>query len=233
MPARPSSSPKVARMKSELAAKPIRSELPWPEAGAEGAAGAEGPQGLHGLLGVDDAVLDAGAAERVLAHRVEPGLDTRLDVRLEAGHADGADRGHQQTEDDPAGPLGGDVQHDDEHSEEQQRRTEVGLEDQDEDRHHPDDEDRAEVAAARQVQAHEAAAGQGEGVALHHQVAGEEDREDDLRELTGLDGEAGDLDPDLGAVDVGAEARARAAGAAGPARRPWRCTCSAAGRGGP
>ena len=174
------------------------------EAGAEGAAGAEGPQRLHGLLGVAGHLR---LAERVLLHRVEPGLDALLDVRFEAGHADGAGRGHQQTEDDPAGPLGGDVQHDDEHSEEQQRGAEVGLEDQDQDRDEPDDQDRAEVAAARQVQAHEAAAGEGERVPLHHQVAGEEDRQHDLRELTGLDGaEAGDADPDLGAVDVGAEA---------------------------
>ena len=50
------------------------------------------------------------------------------------------------------------------------------------------DQDRAEVAAARQVQAHEAAAGQREGVPLDHQVAGEEDRDDDLGELAGLDG---------------------------------------------
>ena len=200
-PARPSSSPTVARMKSELAAKPIRSEWPWPEAGAERAAGAEGAQGLRGLLGGPGAVRLS-----VLAQRVQPGLHTLLDVRLEGGHADRAGRGHQQTEDDPAGPLGGDVQHDHEQAEEQQRGAEVGLEDQDAGSTRPDHEDRAEVAAAGQVQAHEAAAGEGERVALDHQVAGEEDREDDLRELAGLDGEAGRPDPDLGAVDVRAEA---------------------------
>ncbi len=109
-----------------------------------------------------------------------------------------ADR-HQQAEQDPAGPLGGDVEHHHEQAEEQEGRAQVVLEDQDQQAEQPDHDDRAEVAAARQVQAHEPAAGQRQGVPLDHQVAGEEHRQDDLGELAGLDGEAAHPDPDLGA----------------------------------
>jgi hypothetical protein len=129
-------------------------------------------------------------------------------VVLEGGDEDRAAGAQQHAEDDPAGALGGHVQHDHEEAEEEQRGAQVGLEDQDQQADGPDDEDRAQVAAAGQVEPHEAAAGQREGVPLDHQVAGEEDGDDDLRELTGLEGaDARDGDPDLGAVDAREEDR--------------------------
>ena len=88
---------------------------------------------------------------------------------------------------DPGQPLGGQVEHRDEQTEEEQRRAEVALEDEDGDRRGPHDEDRAEVPRPGQVQAEDLGAGQRERVAVRHQVAGEEDRERDLGELGGLE----------------------------------------------
>ena len=56
-------------------------------------------------------------------------------------------------------PPGGDVEHRDEQAEEQQRGAEVLLEDQDADADQPGHQDRAEVAAARHVDAEHPACG--------------------------------------------------------------------------
>ena len=77
-------------------------------------------------------------------------------------------------------------------------------------------QDRAQVAAAGQLDAGDAAAGQRQHVALVDQVGGEEDDQADLGELTGLDGEAGHPDPDLGAVDLRQRRRQHAGSASSP-----------------
>ena len=53
-------------------------------------------------------------------------------------------------------------------------------------------EQRTEVAPARQVDAEDAAAGEGQHVALGDQIGRREDRQQDLGELARLDREAGD-----------------------------------------
>lgn len=166
---------------------------PAAQPGAEQPAGAQPEQRLRHLV--------SGAV--VVGERVQPGVHAGLHV-AEGLVGDGGAAGEQhQADDQPAGALGGHVEHHDEDAEQQQRAAQVALEDQHEDRHDPHDDDRAEVAAARQLQAHHLAAGQGQHVALVHQVGGEEDDQADLGELTGLDGEAGHPDPQLGAVDLG------------------------------
>ena len=74
----------------------------------------------------------------------------------------------------PAGALGGDVEHRDEDAEEQQRGAEVALEDEHGEAGQPGHEDRPQVAAAGQVEAEDPAARQRQHVALDDQVAGEE-----------------------------------------------------------
>ena len=163
---------------------------------------------------------------------VEPEVDALLEVReRRQGEGDG-DAEEQQADGDPGHPLGGDVEHRDEEAEEEQRRAEVLLEDEDEQREHPRDEDRAEVAAAREGEAEDPLAGEREHVAGLHEVAGEEDREGDLGELARLEVERPEADPDLRAVDRPADDRARAAAAAGRSRRPSTRRCSGAAAGG-
>ncbi len=112
-----------------------------------------------------------------------------------------------RADDQPAGSLGGDVQHDQEDPEEQQRGAEVALEDQDEHADRPHAQDRAEVATARQVDEEHPAPGQGQRVAVQHEVAGEGDDQQHLGDLAGLEAERADGDPDLGAVDRVADDR--------------------------
>ena len=82
MPASPSSSPTVERMKSELAAKPIRSELPWPSPVPRVPPEPKASRASAALL--------AGAFGLVAGEGVEPGRDALLDVGFEGGDADGA-----------------------------------------------------------------------------------------------------------------------------------------------
>ena len=139
--------------------------------------------------------------------RVEPQLHAGLDVPEEPPRDVGAEPEQRQADGDPRRALGGDVEHGDEQPEEQQRRAEVLLEDEDEEAEDPGDEDRPEVATAREGEAEHLATGEREGVAGLHEVAGEEDGQDDLGDLTGLEGERPQADPDARAVDGAADAR--------------------------
>ncbi len=75
------------------------------------------------------------------------------------------------------------------------------LEDQDAEADQPHRQDRAEVAAARQVHHRDASARQRQGVAVEHEVAGEGHHQQHLGDLTGLEAHRADVDPDAGAVD--------------------------------
>ena len=81
------------------------------------------------------------------------------------------------------------------------------MEYQDADAEQPAGEYRAEVAAARQVDAGDAPTGEGERITLDHEIAGEEDREAHLRSLTGLEAERAEVDPDAGTIDGAADVR--------------------------
>ena len=116
------------------------------------------------------------------------------------GHHGAAQEQHT-ADDQPSGPLGGDVEHHQEQAEEQEAGAEVALEDQDAEADQPHHQDRAEVAAARQVDAAHPTAGERQRVAMQHEVARERDHQQHLGDLAGLEAERPDADPDPGAVD--------------------------------
>ena len=100
----------------------------------------------------------------------------------------------------PAEPVGGDVDHHQERGVQQQRGAEVLLEHHHADRDDPGRQQRRQVARPGQVHAEHVLAGAGEQAALGHQHRREEDQQQDLGELGGLNREAGQPNPDLGAV---------------------------------
>ena len=112
----------------------------------------------------------------------------------------------RETDDQPRHAVRRHVQHRDEQAEEEQRGTQVALQDEDRDADQPHDHDRAEVAGARQAHAQELAAADRQVVAVRHEVSGEEDRQRDLHELTGLDGDGTQVDPDSRAEGLLAQA---------------------------
>ena len=197
-----------------------------PKAATDQAAPGHAVEALHDLVA-------AGRVGRV--EGVQPGVHPGLDVPEDQVGGVGAGDEHRRADDQPAAALGGDVEHHDEQAEEQQRRAEVVLEDQDAQADQPHREDRAEVAAAGQVDAEEPAAGQRQGVAVQHQVAGEEDDQQDLGDLAGLEAERPEPDPDAGAVDVAPRPGIRGSAAARSRRTPrYRsATAGVGGRGRP
>ena len=66
------------------------------------------------------------------------------------------------------------------------------LEDQDAEADQPHRQDRAEVAAAGQVDEQDPAPGQRQRVAVQHEVAGEGDHQQHLGDLAGLEAERAD-----------------------------------------
>jgi hypothetical protein len=138
---------------------------------------------------------------------VQPEVEAVLDVADERVGRQRAGAEEQPADDEPAGTLGGDVEHHQEEAEEEERGAQVVLQHQD---HHRDAEhrqDRAEVAAARQVDEHDPAAGQREGVTVQDQVARERDHQQHLGDLAGLEAEARDVDPDPRTVDLSPDDR--------------------------
>ena len=218
-PVRPSSSPKAARMKSELATARGRGALA--ETRCRGCRRRQAVQRLRELVAAQLAASANGCSQ----------TSTRSWTCAEQrGSDDRAGEEHQQAEDEPAAPLGGDVEHRDEEAEEQQRRAEVALEDEDAEADTPrrrgSDPGRGRAAGTCPVTRRLARASD---VALHHEIAGEEDDEHDLRELAGLEGRSRRSGSRCRApLIVRADAGQRAAAAAAPGRRPSRCRCSAA-----
>ena len=96
-------------------------------------------------------------------------------------------------------PRGRDVEHREEDPEVEEPRAEVVRRDEHEHAGAPDHEQRAEVLQPRLR----------EHLALLAQVGGEEDDQEDLRELAGLEPERADVHPEARAVDRRAEAGTR------------------------
>ncbi len=84
--------------------------------------------------------------------RVQPVLDPAVDVRFEGADGEGAQRGQQQTDRDPAGAARGDVQQDHEEPEEEERGAEVAFQDEYADAEQPDRDDRAEDPPGGQLE---------------------------------------------------------------------------------
>ena len=137
---------------------------------------------------------------------VEPDLDPVVDVGHGRGEEPGADEEHRHPDHDEGEAAGGDVEQGEEGGEEHQRAAEVADEDEHEHRRAPDDQHRAEVLERRQRHPEHAAGADDQHLAVLAQVAGEEDDDADLRELGRLEGERADLDPEVGAVDLLADA---------------------------
>lgn len=164
------------------------------EPGAEQSTGSEGEKRLGELAGAF-AALDGG-------ERIQPVVHAAVHVRFERPDGVRAHGREQQPDGDPADPAGGREQHDHEEAEEEQRGSQVPLQDEHADGEQPDGEDRAEHPAGQQPQLpEEGAAGEGQGGAVRREVGGEEDGEQDLGELPRLEGEPGEPDPDVRAVD--------------------------------
>ena len=125
-------------------------------------------------------------------------MNRSRDVREQLAGHDRAEDEQQEPDDQPGRPLGGDVHHHHEQAEEQGRGADVTLEDQHHQADAPGDQHRAQVAGPGQVDAQEPPPGQGEHVALGHQVAGEEHGQAQLGELLRLHGEPAQRDLDLG-----------------------------------
>ena len=109
--------------------------------------------------------------------------------------------------DDEREAAGGDVEQGQEGGEEHQRAAQVADEDEHEHRGAPDDQQRPEVLERRQGDPEHTPGADDQHLAVLAQVAGEEDDDADLRELGRLEGERADLDAEVGAVDLLADAR--------------------------
>jgi hypothetical protein len=115
--------------------------------------------------------------------------------------------GHEQQQ--PAHDIGrsagGDVEQDEEHREEQQRRAQIPLDDHDPERDRPHRHHRGEVRDRRQPQGPDAGALLGQQGPVLRQVAGEEHDQDHLEQFGGLAGQGPDRERQAGAVDLAAE----------------------------
>ena len=158
-----------------------RRERPLAEAGAAEAAERDREQRLHELV----------ALVACVRPRVEPDRDAVLHARHDLvdergpGEEERAARGHEQQ------PARRRVQHREEDAEVEEAGAEVVRLHEHGHRAAPDQEQRAEVLQPSLC----------EHLALLAQVAGQEQDQQDLRELARLELEAADADPEAGAVD--------------------------------
>jgi hypothetical protein len=150
----------------------------------------EAEQALHEL------VAPAGRVVDIRIEGVEPAVESRGDVAEELARDDRAAHEEREAEGDPAQSPRGDVDHDEEEAEVQQRGAEVALDDEDPHGRRPDDEDRSEVACAGEAHPEEPPADHREAVPSLDEVSGEEDRERDLGELARLEREHPETDPE-------------------------------------
>ena len=103
--------------------------------------------------------------------------------------------------------MGGDPDHHHEQGEEQQRRAEVALVDHHDEGDEPGGDHRAQVLRVGEPQRADLPDAGGDELALVGEVGGEEDGQDDLGDLAGLEVDRSDPDPDAAAVDGLADAR--------------------------
>ena len=122
----------------------------------------------------------------------------------------GEERAHPEqagTEDEVGAPGRGHPQQGDEQGEEQQRRPEVALGDQDDEGEPPRQQDGAEMLEVGDHGGTDSVRGDRQQLALLDQVRGEEDAERHLGELAGLEADAAEPHPQPGPVDVASDDR--------------------------
>ena len=177
--------------------------MPLAQTGAEHAARRQSEYAGDQLPGAA-----GGLVVLLIAERVQPGVDALTHVAERAGGQHGARGERDQTDDDPAFPAGGRVQHGHEHGEEHERSAQVTLHDQHAHRSDPHHDDGAEVLDAGQLQPQHLPAAHGQPVAVIEQVCGEEEREEQFGELARLElAQSRNPDPDARAVHLHADER--------------------------
>ena len=124
--------------------------------------------------------------------------DSRLNLVRNHVDTDNTD-GHQpHADDEPGTTTGGSVEHCQHSAEEHQRRTKVILQSHDDSSDAPDQQNRAQIANTREINAQETLTRHIEQRALIHQQLCEEDQQHDLGKLTRLHGKRADGNPDAG-----------------------------------
>ena len=126
-------------------------------------------------------------------------------MRQELVGAHGSHGQKCEADDDVREASRGNVEHQQEDGIEQHGRTQIALEDDDEQTYAPYRKERKQQTQARNFKTQDLSVGNGEQLAVLGQVAGQEQHDKDLGELAGLDGKAGDANPQLGARDRGAD----------------------------
>ena len=145
-----------------------------------------------------------GGRERV--ERVFPGEHARVHVADVAGEVPRAEREQHDPDQRERQAPGGDVQQCEERAVEHQRGAELARQQQRRHRRPPHDQHRPELLHRRDRQPEHAPPRGHEDLAVVAQVAGEEDHDRDLRELRRLEGDAADVDVEVRAVDLLADA---------------------------
>ena len=126
-------------------------------------------------------------------------------MRQELVGAHGSNGQQRKADDDVRKASRGNIEHQQKDGVEQDGRAQVAFEDNDEQAHAPHGKQRQQQAEARNLEAKDLAVGDGEQLAVLGQIACQEQDDEDLGELAGLDGEARDANPQLGARDRGAD----------------------------
>ena len=132
-------------------------------------------------------------------------METHLHVGQEVIGSYGSDRQQKKADDHVGDTAGCGIEHHQEDGVEQQRRAQVAFENNDQKADAPHQEERGEQAQARNLEAHDRVAGNREQLAVLGEVASQEQDDEDLGELAGLDGKRANANPQLGAVDFGAD----------------------------
>ena len=191
-----------------------------PEAGAEQAAAAHAEQRLDQLVARCHVSRGSNGCSQMSTRACDVAEQRATRATAPAANS-------TQADEQPAGPLGGDVEHHHEEAEEQQRGAEVALEDQDAEADQPGDEDRAEVAAAGQVRPRNRRPASASDVALAAPGSRRRRRPAAiLANSPGWNEKPAEADPDPGAVDARGRSRQERQQQQRRGRRSSRCTCS-------
>ena len=111
-------------------------------------------------------------------------------MRQELVGAHGSNGQQRKADDDVRKASRGNIEHQQKDGVEQDGRAQVAFEDNDEQAHAPHGKQRQQQAEARNLEAQDLAVGDGKQLAVLGQIACQEQDDEDLGELAGLDGEA-------------------------------------------
>ncbi len=159
------------------------------------ATGSEREERLHELV----------AAAGGVGERVEPDVDARLHVSEREVRGRRADREEHEAHDHVADAPRRRVDHHEEDPEEQQARAQVLLGDEHEQRDGPHEQQRPELLERRHPDAQDAPRRDRQQFAVLGEVGGEEEHDEDLGDLAGLERQRSETKPELRAVHLAAD----------------------------